>query len=60
MSSSVQKKQILISLLTLASLVLLIAIFYLPTWWVSLTAPNYPEEAFPGRCTDSFPYEWGF
>ena len=26
---------------------LLLAIYYAPVWWVSLTAPNYPEEAFP-------------
>ena len=26
---------------------LLIASYYSPTWWVSPTAPNYPEEAFP-------------
>ena len=47
MSPSATKKQIIISILTLASLGVLLAIFYTPTWWVSLTAPNYPEEAFP-------------
>ncbi len=26
---------------------LLAAIYYAPIWWVSLTAPNYPPEAFP-------------
>lgn len=26
---------------------LLAAIYYTPIWWVSLTAPNYPPEAFP-------------
>lgn len=34
-------------LLVLASLVLLVFIYFTPVWWVSLTAPNYPEEAFP-------------
>ncbi len=29
------------------SVALLVAIYFLPIWWVSLTAPNYPEEAFP-------------
>jgi hypothetical protein len=29
------------------SLLLLAAIFVSPIWWVSLTAPNYPPEAFP-------------
>lgn len=33
--------------LTLVALALLVAIFYSPIWWVSLTAPNYPPEAFP-------------
>ncbi len=26
---------------------LMVAIYFLPVWWVALTAPNYPEEAFP-------------
>jgi hypothetical protein len=34
-------------LLILAALALLAAIYYTPIWWVSLTAPNYPAEAFP-------------
>jgi len=34
-------------LLIVAALVLLAAIYYSPVWWVSLTAPNYPPEAFP-------------
>lgn len=38
---------ILTGLLTLAALVLLVAIYYTPTWWVSLKAPNYPPESFP-------------
>jgi hypothetical protein len=29
------------------SIVLLVAIYFAPIWWVSLTAPNYPPEAFP-------------
>ncbi|WP_059423729.1 hypothetical protein [Sulfuricella sp. T08] len=33
--------------LTLAALVLMIAAYFTPIWWVSLTAPNYPKEAFP-------------
>jgi len=41
------KRGIISSLLVLASVVLLIAIYYSPVWWVALTAPNYPEEAFP-------------
>ncbi len=40
-------KQLLIMLFSLVAIGLLAAIFMTPTWWVSLTAPNYPEEAFP-------------
>lgn len=41
------KKNLLVGLLTLIATGLLIVIFYTPIWWVSLTAPNYPEESFP-------------
>ena len=41
------KQTIQVALLTLVALGLLTAIFYSPIWWVSLTAPNYPEESFP-------------
>ncbi|MEA3302167.1 MAG: hypothetical protein U9Q75_02725, partial [Pseudomonadota bacterium] len=41
------KKNLISSLLIAASIGVLIAIFYSPIWWVALTAPNYPEEAFP-------------
>lgn len=40
-------KLILMGLLTLSALILLAAIYYTPTWWVSLKAPNYPPESFP-------------
>jgi hypothetical protein len=33
--------------LGLVAVALLIAIYFLPTWWVSLKAPNYPPESFP-------------
>ncbi|MEW7972815.1 MAG: hypothetical protein AB2798_08370 [Candidatus Thiodiazotropha endolucinida] len=43
-----QSKQTLqVAVLTLIGLGLLAVIFYTPIWWVSLTAPNYPEESFP-------------
>ena len=41
------KRTTISGILILAAIGLLIAIYYSPTWWVSLTAPNYPEEAFP-------------
>ena len=41
------KRLIVPNLLILASIALLVVIYFVPAWWVSLTAPNYPEEAFP-------------
>ena len=41
------KRGLISSLLVLASIALLISTYYSPVWWVALTAPNYPEEAFP-------------
>ncbi len=41
------KRVILSNLLILASVVLLVVIYFAPIWWVSLTAPNYPKESFP-------------
>lgn len=41
------KRTVISGVLILAAIGLLIAIYYSPVWWVSLTAPNYPEEAFP-------------
>ena len=35
------------NLLIIAAILTLVAIYFTPVWWVSLTAPNYPEEAFP-------------
>ncbi|MCP3669289.1 MAG: hypothetical protein GY814_02410 [Gammaproteobacteria bacterium] len=48
MSVIMKNKQTLqIAILSLLAVGLLAVIFYTPVWWVSLTAPNYPEEAFP-------------
>lgn len=33
--------------LTFAGLALLVGSFFAPMWWVSLTAPNYPEHIYP-------------
>ena len=40
------KKPLLVILSGIA-IALLVAIYYSPIWWVSLTAPQYPKEAFP-------------
>jgi hypothetical protein len=36
-----------VSGLTLIALIAIIAAYFSPIWWVSLTAPNYPPDAFP-------------
>ncbi|GHT90862.1 hypothetical protein AGMMS49545_05510 [Betaproteobacteria bacterium] len=41
------KRNLLVAALTLGALVLMLAAYFAPIWWVSLTAPNYPPEAFP-------------
>lgn len=48
MNSSVQIRQNFpVMLLGLLALGLLALIYFSPTWWVALKAPNYPPEAFP-------------
>ncbi|WP_428610500.1 hypothetical protein [Sedimenticola sp.] len=48
MNAVTSKKQtLLVAALGIVALGLMAVIFYSPVWWVSLTAPNYPEEAFP-------------
>jgi len=48
MNSAQDRTRLIVTgLLTVAALVLLVAIYYTPIWWVSLKAPNYPPESFP-------------
>jgi len=42
-----KNQNLLVRGLTLAALILLVVSYFTPIWWVSLTAPNYPKEAFP-------------
>lgn len=43
-----QKNQnLIVAALTGIALVAMIAAYFAPIWWVSLTAPNYPKDAFP-------------
>lgn len=37
----------IVRLLSLVAVALIVATFFVPTWWVSLKAPNYPEHTFP-------------
>lgn len=41
------KRGIVFRVLTFISVCLIAASFFSPGWWVSLTAPNYPEATFP-------------
>ena len=42
-----KKQNRLIAALSFVALVAMIAAYFAPIWWVSLTAPNYPPDAFP-------------
>ena len=42
-----KNRSLVANALILAAIGILVAIYFTPIWWVSLTAPNYPEEAFP-------------
>ncbi len=44
---SQRNKSIIVAALSVVAVMLIAAIYVSPIWWVSLTAPNYPEEAFP-------------
>ncbi len=46
-NSDMEKQNKIIGGLTLISLICLVAAYFAPIWWVSLTAPNYPVDAFP-------------
>jgi hypothetical protein len=41
------KKNAVVAGLTFVALAALVAAYFAPIWWVSLTAPNYPKDAFP-------------
>ena len=48
MTTETQKKQLLsFRGLTLVGLILIALAYISPIWWVSLTAPQYPDVAFP-------------
>ncbi|MBL8396012.1 MAG: hypothetical protein JNK99_14905 [Candidatus Accumulibacter sp.] len=41
------KQNLTVAALTALATVLMIIAYFAPIWWVSLTAPNYPPDAFP-------------
>ncbi len=45
--SATSRRSVIGGLIILAAIALLIPIYNAPIWWVSLNAPQYPEEAFP-------------
>ncbi len=47
MSAQASKQNLIVMALSAVALVVMIAAYFAPIWWVSLTAPNYPADAFP-------------
>lgn len=45
--SPLKNPQAIVPGLTLIALVAMVFAYFAPIWWVSLTAPNYPKDAFP-------------
>ena len=41
------KQNVVVAVLGLIAMGLMVAIYFLPVWWVALTAPQYPRTAFP-------------
>ncbi len=46
-SQSQNSRSLIVAALSAIAVILIAVIYSTPIWWVSLTAPNYPEEAFP-------------
>ncbi|MDR1462855.1 MAG: hypothetical protein LBI68_06950 [Azoarcus sp.] len=55
-----EKKDKLVCVLALIALVALVAAYFMPVWWVSLTAPNYPPDAFPDGIRIHFHFDGVF
>ncbi len=47
MSAQASKQNLIVMALSAVALVVMVAAYFAPIWWVSLTAPNYPPDAFP-------------
>jgi hypothetical protein len=45
--SKAPNRTLISNVLITAAIAVLVVVYFLPLWWVSLTAPNYPPEAFP-------------
>ncbi len=55
-----KKQNLLITVLTSVALVAIVAAYFAPIWWVSLTAPNYPKDAFPDGIRIHFHFDGVF
>ncbi len=42
-----EKQTRIVGGLTMVAMIAMVAAYFAPIWWVSLTAPNYPPDAFP-------------
>lgn len=47
MPANPKKQNLIVAGLAFFALVMIVAAYFSPIWWVSLTAPNYPKDAFP-------------
>ncbi|MDQ5959502.1 MAG: hypothetical protein QG592_581 [Pseudomonadota bacterium] len=47
MTARPNKQNLMVAGLSFFALAMIIAAYFSPIWWVSLTAPNYPVDAFP-------------
>lgn len=47
MSAQASKPNFIVVALSAVAMALMIGAYFAPIWWVSLTAPNYPPDAFP-------------
>ncbi len=46
-TSAAPKQSLVVSGLAVAAIAAMVTAYFMPLWWVSLTAPNYPADAFP-------------
>jgi hypothetical protein len=47
MMPATAQQNLIVRALVIAAMIGVLVAFFVPIWWVSLTAPNYPKDAFP-------------
>ena len=57
---NIPKQNSIVGGLTLIAVALMIAAYFSPIWWVSLTAPNYPPDVFPDGIRIHFHFDGVF